>query len=72
MSYQNTKPATRWRHREKRPGVESAQAAHHGMESEVRYRVVTQGVRTYHETFTEAAVEYQVRRAQRPIRDQHV
>ncbi len=48
------------RHREQRPGVEAADP--HYTKPGVRYRVVTQGQLTFHETFAEAADEYWWRR----------
>ena len=63
MSYQNTGPATKMRHRERRPGVEAAARVQPNTESAVRYLVVTQSGRTYHESFNEAAAEYWQRRA---------
>ena len=49
--------------REKRPGVAAAARVQPNTESAVRYLVVTQSGRTYHETFLEAAEEYRQRRA---------
>ena len=49
--------------RERRPGVEAAARVQPNTESAVRYLVVTQGHRTYHETFLEAAEEFRQRRA---------
>ena len=48
--------------REKRPGVAAAARVQPNTESAVRYLVVTQGHRTYHETFLEAAEEFRQRR----------
>ncbi len=56
-------PAKRGRPlREKRPGVAAAARVQPNTESAVRYLVVTQGHRTYHETFLEAAEEFRQRR----------
>ncbi len=50
--------------RERRPGVEAAaRRVQPNTESAVRYLVVTQSGRSYHESFYEAAEEYRQRRA---------
>ena len=48
--------------REKRPGVAAAARVQPNTESAVRYLVVTQSGRSYHESFCEAAEEYRQRR----------